>query len=64
MWIHGEDDRLVPIDGSRSGIESLRSPRFIERTYPESRHELFNELNADEVIADVTEFIRGQSAAR
>jgi alpha-beta hydrolase superfamily lysophospholipase len=64
MWIHGEDDRLVPIDGSRSGIGSLRGPRFVERIYPEGRHELFNELNADEVIADVTEFIRGQSATR
>ena len=64
MWIHGEDDRLVPIDGSRSEIESLRGPRFVERIYPESRHELFNELNADEVIADVTEFIRAQAAAR
>jgi alpha-beta hydrolase superfamily lysophospholipase len=60
LWIHGEDDQLVPIAGSRAGIEHLRGPRFVERTYPEARHELFNELNADEVVADVTEFIRGQ----
>jgi alpha-beta hydrolase superfamily lysophospholipase len=64
MWIHGEEDQLVPIQGSRAGIEHLRGPRFVERTYPEARHELFNELNADEVIADVTEFIRTQLPTR
>ena len=64
MWIHGEDDRLVPIEGSRIGIEHLRGPRFVERTYPDARHELFNELNADDVMAEVTEFIRGQVPAR
>ena len=60
MWIHGEDDQLVPIGGSRAGIERLRGPRFVERTYPDARHELFNELHADEVIAEVTTFIRAQ----
>jgi alpha-beta hydrolase superfamily lysophospholipase len=64
MWIHGENDQLVPIEGSRAGIEHLRGPHFVERTYPESRHELFNELNADDVTADVTEFIRAQVATR
>ncbi|HET6533073.1 MAG TPA: alpha/beta hydrolase [Actinoplanes sp.] len=60
MWIHGEDDQLVPIEGTRAGVEHLRGPRFVERTYPEARHELFNELHADEVIAEVTGFIRAQ----
>jgi alpha-beta hydrolase superfamily lysophospholipase len=57
MWIHGQDDQLVPIEGSRAGIEHLRGGRFVERTYPEARHELFNEINADEVTAEVTGFI-------
>jgi alpha-beta hydrolase superfamily lysophospholipase len=60
MWIHGEDDQLVPIAGTRAWIEHLRGPRFVERTYPEARHELFNELNADEVITEVTDFIHQQ----
>ncbi|MEU4420810.1 alpha/beta hydrolase [Actinoplanes sp. NPDC024001] len=60
MWIHGEQDQLVPIGGSRAGIEHLRGRFFVERTYPEARHELFNELNADEVLAEVTAFIRAQ----
>jgi alpha-beta hydrolase superfamily lysophospholipase len=64
MWIHGEDDQLVPLAGSRAGIEHLRGGHFVERTYPEARHELFNELNADDVIAEVIEFIRGQTTGR
>ena len=62
MWIHGEDDQLVPIEGSRAGIEHLRGPDFVERTWPQARHELFNELNADEVIDEVRAFIRDRLA--
>ena len=57
MWAHGEDDRLVPSAGSRRGIDRLRGERFVERIYPEARHEIFNEINKDEVLADVTAFI-------
>ncbi|MCY1137178.1 lysophospholipase [Actinoplanes sp. Pm04-4] len=58
MWIHGEADPLVPIDGSRAGVEHLRGPDYVERTYPEARHELFNELNADAVMTEVAAFVR------
>jgi alpha-beta hydrolase superfamily lysophospholipase len=58
MWIHGEADPLVPIDGSRAGIEHLRGPHYVERTYPGARHELFNELNADAVLTEVADFVR------
>jgi alpha-beta hydrolase superfamily lysophospholipase len=57
MWAHGEADQLVPLAGSRSGIERLRGKHFVERVYPEARHEIFNEINKDEVLADVTAFI-------
>jgi len=57
MWAHGEDDQLVPMTGSRSGIERLRGERFVEKVYPEARHEIFNEINKDEVLADVTAFV-------
>lgn len=57
LWLHGEDDQLVPIDGSRSGIADLRGGVFRERSYPGARHEIFNETNADEVLADVASFI-------
>jgi alpha-beta hydrolase superfamily lysophospholipase len=64
MWIHGQDDQLVPIEGTRAGIEHLRGPRYVERIYPEGRHEMFNEPAAEEVLADVTEFIRAHAAPR
>ncbi|MDQ4084559.1 MAG: lysophospholipase [Actinomycetota bacterium] len=57
LWVHGEDDQLVPIVGTRTGIEELRGSDFTERTYPEARHEVFNETNRDEVLHDVLRFV-------
>lgn len=57
LWVHGDDDRLVPIDGTREGIAALRGPVFEERIYPGARHEVFNETNKDEVLAEVTAFV-------
>jgi ABC-type branched-subunit amino acid transport system ATPase component/alpha-beta hydrolase superfamily lysophospholipase len=59
LWVHGEADELVPIGGSRYGIERLRGDAYTERTYPDARHEVFNEINRDDVLADVTGFIDG-----
>ncbi len=57
LWIHGADDRLVPLTGTRIGIDEIRGSDLTERLYPEARHEVFNETNKDEVLADVTAFI-------
>nr|WP_242619826.1 alpha/beta hydrolase [Actinomadura fibrosa] len=56
LWVHGEDDRLVPLEGSRAGIEALRGADLTERIYPGARHEVFNETNQDEVIGEVLAF--------
>jgi alpha-beta hydrolase superfamily lysophospholipase len=58
MWAHGEDDRLVPLAGSRTGVAHLRGETYVERHYPGAQHEIFNETNRDEVLADVVAFIR------
>lgn len=58
MWAHGTDDQLVPADGARSGIEHLRGDTYVERLYPGAQHEIFNETNRDEVLADVVGFVR------
>ena len=58
LWAHGADDQLVPVAGTRMGIEHLTGDRVVERIYPQARHEIFNETNADEVLADVTAFLR------
>ncbi|MFI6519665.1 lysophospholipase [Spirillospora sp. NPDC050679] len=57
FWAHGADDRLVPLEGTRTGIEAIRGSDLTEKVYPEARHEIFNETNRDEVLADVTAFI-------
>ncbi|MDL4777079.1 alpha/beta hydrolase [Actinomadura xylanilytica] len=57
LWAHGSDDGVVPIEGSRTGIEAVRGGDLTERVYPGARHEIFNETNRDEVLADVTAFI-------
>ncbi|MGZ4533517.1 MAG: alpha/beta hydrolase, partial [Mycobacteriaceae bacterium] len=57
LWVHGAEDQLVPIEGTRGGIEHLRGSRFEQRIYPGARHEIFNETNSAEVLADVTDFI-------
>ena len=58
LWAHGRDDQLVPVAGTRGGIEHLAGDRVVERIYPQARHEIFNETNAGEVLADVTAFVR------
>jgi alpha-beta hydrolase superfamily lysophospholipase len=57
LWIHGEQDPLVPLAPAREAIERVRGPQFEERIYSEARHEIFNEINKEEVIADVTAFL-------
>ncbi len=57
LWVHGADDQLVPIDGSRGGVEVVKGSNFRAIDYPGARHEIFNETNQTEVLADVTGFI-------
>lgn len=57
LWIHGSDDRLVPVDATREGIRRVRGSRFEERIFEGARHEVFNETNRDEVLKTVTAFI-------
>lgn len=57
LWVHGEEDQLVPIEASRKGIEEIKGWRFRRETYPGARHEIFNETNRDQVLDDVTGFI-------
>lgn len=59
LWVHGEDDQLVPIEGSREGWQRLTGGQGAEITYPRARHEVFNEINSADVLGDVVEFIHG-----
>jgi alpha-beta hydrolase superfamily lysophospholipase len=57
LWVHGEADQLVPIEPSRTGVEALGLANLRSVTYPGARHEVFNETDGDEVIAEVAAFI-------
>lgn len=57
LWVHGVEDPLVPLEGSRPGVEHLRGDVFEQHLYEGDRHEVFNERNQDEVLGDVVAFI-------
>jgi alpha-beta hydrolase superfamily lysophospholipase len=57
LWGHGTADQLVPLADTRIGIEQIRGDDLTEIRYPDARHEIFNEINKDEVLADVTAFL-------
>ena len=57
LWLHGTDDQLSALDGARPVVESLATGAFESKTYPEARHEIFNETNRDEVLGDLTDFL-------
>ncbi|MFI2203556.1 alpha/beta hydrolase [Streptomyces sp. NPDC020192] len=59
LWLHGEDDRLVPLPGSRAGVERLSGGRLTERIFPGARHEVFHETDKEEVFAEVLRFLDG-----
>jgi alpha-beta hydrolase superfamily lysophospholipase len=58
LWIHGEEDLLVPLEQTRPVIQQLRGTVFEQKIYPGARHEVFNEINRDEVIGDVIDFVK------
>lgn len=57
LWQHGGDDQLVSMTGSRAMVELLVNADVTERIYPGARHEIYNETNRDEVLADTAGFI-------
>jgi alpha-beta hydrolase superfamily lysophospholipase len=58
LWVHGEADQLVPLAATRPLIEHLRGTRFEEHIFAEAQHEVFNEINRDEVLRVVIDFVR------
>ncbi len=63
LWLHGEEDQLVPIAQTREGWARLQGRHSQSKTYPGARHEIFNETNRDEVLDDVISFIRSHLPA-
>ncbi|TDQ53321.1 alpha/beta hydrolase [Actinorugispora endophytica] len=63
LWLHGSDDALVPLDGTLAGITALAGPDTAARVFPGARHEVFNETNREEVLAEVARFAARVSSA-
>ncbi len=59
LWMHGTDDQLSPLDGARPLVEAVVRGPLAQRVYPDARHEIFNETNQDEVLADLVAFLDG-----
>ena len=57
LWLHGEEDQLVPIEPSREGWARIAGPGARQKSYPGARHEIFNETNRAEVLDDVLAFV-------
>lgn len=57
LWLHGEEDQLVPYSGSAQGWPQIAKDGDQARTYPQARHEIFNETNKEEVLDDVVGFV-------
>ena len=58
LFCHGTDDPYVPYQTSLAAVEAMPSTDKSIRLYEGARHELVNETNQGEVIADVAAFVR------
>jgi alpha-beta hydrolase superfamily lysophospholipase len=57
LWIHGELDQLAPLELTKPVVESLAGEELESHIYPGAMHEIFNEINRDEVLGDVVLFL-------
>ncbi len=57
LIVHGEEDRLISVEGSRMLVENVASTQVVLKVYPELYHEVFNEPEKDRVLDDVTSWI-------
>jgi alpha-beta hydrolase superfamily lysophospholipase len=57
LWIHGADDQLVPYEVTAEAIARIEGSSLRHIAYAGAAHEVFNETNRDEVLADVAGFL-------
>jgi len=58
LLLHGEDDWICPVAGSRNFFERLTMTQRELHTYPGLRHEIFNEPERATVLGDLISWIR------
>jgi alpha-beta hydrolase superfamily lysophospholipase len=57
LFAHGEADRIAAVQGTRRFFDRLTGPDKELRTYPDSYHELHNDINQQQVVADYAAWI-------
>jgi alpha-beta hydrolase superfamily lysophospholipase len=57
LVVHGEQDKLIPVDGSQHLLECVASEDAHLKVYPELYHEVFNEPERAVVLDDVASWI-------
>ena len=57
LVVHGEQDKLIPVEGSRHLLPCVASTDAHLKVYPELYHEVFNEPEREVVLDDVSSWI-------
>ncbi|WP_197375786.1 alpha/beta hydrolase [Mycolicibacterium baixiangningiae] len=57
LVVHGQEDRLIPVEGSHRLVECVASQDVHLKVYPDLFHEVFNEPERALVLDDVTSWI-------
>ena len=57
LWIHGVNDQLVPYEVAAEAIDRIKGTSLRHTAYDGAAHEVFNETNSDEVLAEVAGFL-------
>lgn len=60
LVVHGSDDRLIPVEGSRRLVEAVGSSDAELKVYPGLYHEVFNEPEHVQVLDDVVSWINAR----
>jgi alpha-beta hydrolase superfamily lysophospholipase len=56
LFLHGDEDPYVPYETSLAAAKAFPTYDLTVRVYPGARHEVLNETNREEVIAEVADF--------
>jgi alpha-beta hydrolase superfamily lysophospholipase len=60
LVVHGSDDRLIPVEGSRQLVAAVGSGDVELKIYPGLYHEVFNEPEQEQVLDDVAAWINAR----
>ena len=60
LMLHGTADQVSSLEASQTFFQRLSGPGKRWRAYPGAYHELFNEINHQEIFSDISQWIEEQ----